>query len=183
MHKTKEIKIIGISGSLRTDSSATKILKEAGGLFPAGVVFDIYSQLEEIPAFNDSNTIPPVVNNFIELISTADGIFFCIPEYAFGVPGALKNALDWTVSSTAFTDKPVALITAASSGDKAHAALLLTLSALGTKMAAGNSLLIPFIRTKINAEGKVTDQALLNVIQLTVDSLMQTITGPLATDH
>ena len=172
---TKRIRIIGISGSLRTDSSATKILKEAGALFPAHVSFEIYTQLEAIPAFNDSNIIPPVVNDLIELITNADGILFCIPEYAFGVPGALKNALDWTVSSTAFTDKPVALITAASSGDKAHAALLLTLSALGTKMPAGSSLLIPFIRTKINAEGKVTDKALLNAIQLTVDSLVQTI--------
>jgi chromate reductase, NAD(P)H dehydrogenase (quinone) len=172
---TKTIRIIGISGSLRPDSSATKILKEAGALFPADVIFDIYAQLEAIPAFNDSNIIPPVVNHFIELITNADGILFCIPEYAFGVPGALKNALDWTVSSTAFTDKPVALITAASSGDKAHAALSLTLSALGTKMPAGSSLLIPFIRTKINAEGKITDGALLNIIQLTVDTLLQTI--------
>jgi NAD(P)H-dependent FMN reductase len=172
---TKRIKILGISGSLRIDSSATKILKEAGDLLPGNVSFEIYSQLEAIPAFNDSNNVPPVVNNFIELITAADGILFCIPEYAFGVPGALKNALDWTVSSIAFTDKPVALITAASSGDKAHAALLLTLSALGTKMPESNSLLIPFIRTKINAEGKIIDRALLNAIQLTVHSLMQTI--------
>ena len=173
---SKKLKILGISGSLRTDSSATKILKEAGALFPAEVSFEIYTQLEAIPAFNDSNTIPPVVHNFIELIANADAILFCIPEYAFGVPGALKNALDWTVSSTAFTNKPVALITAASSGDKAHAALSLTLSALGTKMPAGCSLLIPFIRTKINGEGKVTDPVLLQSLQLTVDSLIQTIT-------
>ena len=174
---SKKLKIVGISGSLRTDSSATKILKETGALFPADVIFEIYTQLESVPAFNDSNTIPPVVNNFIELIANADGILFCIPEYAFGVPGALKNALDWTVSSTAFTDKPVALITAASSGDKAHAALSLTLSALGTKMPAGSSLLIPFIRTKINGEGKVTDPVLLQSLQLIVNSLIQTIGG------
>ena len=172
---TKRIKIIGISGSLRTDSSATKILTEAGGLFPANVTFEIYSHLETIPAFNDSNIIPPVVNNFIELITNADGILFCIPEYAFGVPGALKNALDWTVSSTAFTDKPVGLITAASSGDKAHAALLLTLSALGTKMSANSSLLIPFIRTKIGPGGKISDPELLKAVQLTADTLIQII--------
>jgi chromate reductase len=173
----KKLRIVGISGSLRPDSSASKILKEAGSLFPGNVSFEIYTQLETIPAFNDSNIIPPVVNDLIELITNADGILFCIPEYAFGVPGALKNALDWTVSSTAFSDKPVALITAASSGDKAHAALLLTLSALGTKMKTGSSLLISFIRTKINAEGKVTDKNLLNDIQLTVNSLVQTIAG------
>ena len=97
------------------------------GLVPGQVEFTIYNGLAGIPAFNDSNEMPEPVAEFIKLLSEADGVFFCIPEYAFGVPGALKNALDWTVSSsTAFPDKPVALITAATGGDKAHAAFLLT---------------------------------------------------------
>jgi NAD(P)H-dependent FMN reductase len=94
--------------------------------------------LLSIPAFNDSNEDPEQLRHFIKLLSDADGVFFVIPEYAFGVPGALKNALDWTVSSsTAFPDKPVALITAATGGDKAHAAFLLTLKAMSSKIPEG----------------------------------------------
>ena len=86
--------------------------KCGGRVVPGQVEFNIYNGLAGIPAFNDSNDMPEPVAEFIKLISEADAIFFCIPEYAFGVPGALKNALDWTVSSSiAFPDKPVALIT------------------------------------------------------------------------
>jgi len=109
------------------------------------------------------------------LITEADGVFFCIPEYAFGVPGALKNALDWTVSTTAFSEKPVALITAASQGEKAHAALLQTLTALGTKINEDVTLLISFIRSKLNEKNEIKDIPTLNAIKTIVDSFIQTI--------
>lgn len=171
----KKIKIIGISGSLRSDSSASAIVELVARLVPANVDFEIYRGLEQIPPFNDSKDIPAAVNDFIRLITEADGVFFCIPEYAFGVPGALKNALDWTVSSTAFSDKPVALITAASSGEKAHAALLLTLNAIGTKIPEGATLLISFIRSKLNGKKEVTDIATADAIKETVNTFIKTI--------
>src|ERR1700712_79395 len=170
-----KIKILGICGSLRASSSASAVLNIVGNLFPAHVVFTIYNRIAEIPAFDDSNEIPSSVVDFIKHIETADGVFFCIPEYAFGVPGALKNALDWTVSSTAFSNKPVALITAASQGEKAHAALLLTLSAIGTKIAGGATLVISFIRTKLNEKNEVKDIATLDAIKNVVDSFLESI--------
>ena len=171
-----KIKILGISGSLRSNSSATAILNIVAGLVPDQVEFTIYNGLAEIPAFNDSNEIPETVATFIELLSGADGVFFCIPEYAFGVPGALKNALDWTVSSsTAFPDKPVALITAATSGDKAHAAFLLTLRAMSSKIPEGATLLLSFIRSKLNEKNEVKDKATLDSIRVVVNSLIDGI--------
>jgi NAD(P)H-dependent FMN reductase len=91
-------------------------------------------------------------------ITAADGIIICTPEYAFGVPGSLKNALDWTVSSGSFNEKPLAVITASSSGQKAHAALLDIFTALGAKVAPAATLLISFVRTKVNDKGAVTDE-------------------------
>lgn len=82
----------------------------------------------------------------------------CTPEYAFGVPGQLKNMLDWMVSSSLLVDKPMALITASSVGTHAHAAILLTLGALSAKVIDGATLLIPFIRSKIDGEGNITDE-------------------------
>ncbi|MEO6000250.1 MAG: NADPH-dependent FMN reductase [Chitinophagaceae bacterium] len=114
-------------------SSASAVLKVASKLFPKYVDFTISEGLQTIPAFTDSNDVPPPLTKFIQLIAEADAVFLCTPEYAFGASGILKNAPDWTVSSIAFYDKPDALITAASFGDKAHAALTLTLTALVLK--------------------------------------------------
>ena len=172
----RKIKILGISGSLRTNSSATAILNVAAGLAPEQVEFTIYNGLAEIPAFNDSNEIPETVEAFIKLLSDVDGVFFVIPEYAFGVPGALKNALDWTVSSsTAFPNKPVALITAATGGDKAHAAFLLTLKAISSKIPEGATLLLSFIRSKLNERNEVKDMATLDSIKRVINSLIDEI--------
>ena len=172
----KKIKILGISGSLRSSSSASAILNVVAGLVPEQVEFTIYKDLAEIPAFNDSNEIPGPVENFINQITEADAVFFCIPEYAFGVPGALKNALDWTVSSsTAFPDKPVALITSATSGDKAHDAFLLTLKAINAKVAERSKLLLSFIRSKLNDKNEVKDMATLESIREVVNSLIGSI--------
>ena len=172
----KKIKILGISGSLRSNSSASAILNVVAGLVPEQVEFTIYNGLAEIPAFNDSNEIPETVEAFIKLLSEADGVFFCIPEYAFGVPGALKNALDWTVSSsTAFPDKPVALITASTGGDKAHAAFLLTLKAMSSKIPEEATLLLSFIRSKLNERNEVKDRATLDSIRAVINSLIDSI--------
>ena len=171
-----KIKILGISGSLRSNSSASAILNIVAGLVPENVEFTIYNGLAEIPAFNDSNEIPEPVADFIKLLSEANGVFFCIPEYAFGVPGALKNALDWTVSSsTAFPGKPVALITAATGGDKAHAAFLLTLTAMSSKIPEGATLLLSFIRSKLNEKNEVKDIATLDSIRVVINSLNDAI--------
>ena len=165
-----------MSGSLRANSSASAVLNVVAGLVPEHVQFTIYNGLAEIPAFNDSNDIPETVETFIKLLSDADGVFFVIPEYAFGVPGALKNALDWTVSSsTAFPDKPVALITAATGGDKAHAAFLLTLKAMSSKIPEGATLLLSFIRSKLNEKNEIKDIVTLDSIKAVINSLINSI--------
>jgi len=175
----QKIKILGISGSLRANSSASAILNVVAALIPDQVEFTIYNGLAGIPAFNDSNEIPEPVDDFINLLSETDGVFFVIPEYAFGVPGALKNALDWTVSSsTAFPGKPVALITAATAGDKAHAAFLLTLKAMSTKIPEGATLLISFVRSKLNEKNEVKDTATLDSIKSVINSLIGAIDQP-----
>jgi len=171
----KKIRVIGISGSLRRNSSASTILRIVGSLMPAHVHFHVYSGLGEIPAFDDSPDIPFPVAGFIRQITEADGVFFCTPEYAFGVPGALKNALDWTVSTTAFSDKPVALVTAASQGQKAHEALLNTLTALGTQLGNDSNLLISFVRSKLDQQDQIKDAATLDAVKQVVASFIKRI--------
>src|SRR4030095_11309838 len=83
----------------------------------------IFEGLSDIPHFNpdrDTDDPPKKVADFRRQLKEADGILICTPEYAMGVPGTLKNAIDWTVSSCEFSHKPVALITASSAGPKGH---------------------------------------------------------------
>jgi len=171
----QKIKILALSGSLRANSSATSVLRQTCSLFPSTVECNIYDGLAKLPHFDDSNETPQEVSHFRRLIAEADGVLICTPEYAFGVSGSLKNALDWTVSSGELTYKPVAVITAASVGKNAHASLLLTLSALTATVAEEATLVIPFIRSKLNEKGEIKDANTLNSIKKVVDAFLEAI--------
>jgi chromate reductase len=169
------IKIVAISGSLRSNSSNNAVLRVAAQLVPAEVAFTVYEGLGALPHFNDSIDPADTVKEFRTLLKEADGIIICSPEYAFGVPGSLKNAIDWTVSSGEFVNKPTALITAATGGNNAHAALLLTFTALSANIAEESKLLISFVRYKMNAAGEINDPATIEAIQHVVSSLLHCI--------
>lgn len=79
---------------------------------PENVLVNIYNDLGDLPHFDDEED--DKVNEWRKQINEADGIFICTPEYAFGVQGSLKNALDWTVGTGDLYEKPVGLITASS---------------------------------------------------------------------
>jgi chromate reductase, NAD(P)H dehydrogenase (quinone) len=160
-----KIRILGISGSLRATSSNNSIIKVVAGMMPADVEFEIYKGIVGLPHFDDSPTIPPAVIDFLQQVKEADGIFICTPEYAFGVPGSLKNALDWTVGTGDFVNKPVALVTASSVGDKAHAALLQTLTALSADIVERATLLISSVRSKLNDKGEISDATTFLALQ------------------
>ncbi|GLU52247.1 NADPH-dependent FMN reductase [Dyadobacter frigoris] len=177
----KIIKILAISGSLRSSSTNTNILKIIGEMSAKSVDFQILEGLDTFPHFNpgvDENN--ENVALFRSKIKEADGVIFSTPEYAFGVPGVLKNALDWTVSSGEFNDKPVAAISASplnTGGDKALASLLLTLTALGTLKNEKSYLSIPNIKQKISPEGKLTDNVLQNQLELILNNLLEQISN------
>lgn len=165
-----KIRILGISGSLRADSSNSTLVRLAASLPDPEVEFEIQRGLDGLPFFSperdDANASPEVLA-FRAALKRADGILLCTPEYAFGMPGVLKNALDWTVSSGEFDRKPVAALSASPTyggGDKAHASLLLVLGALSARVAQKGSFPIPAIYKKISKTGEVLDPAILGVL-------------------
>ena len=108
-------------------------------------------------------------------LASADGVLICTPEYAFGMPGSLKNALDWVVSSGELWRKPVAALSASPSalgGEKAHAALLLTLTALEAQTIEAASLSIAFSRSKVTPEGSIKDEATLDALKNCINTLV-----------
>lgn len=152
-------KIIAICGSTKANSSNLKLIKAIAAL--SSTLFDvtIFNDIASIPHFNpDRLAEPPAeVTDFRKLLNEADGILICTPEYAMGVPGSLKNAIDWTVSSMEFSKKPTALITASSLGHKAHASLLETLKIIEADVTDDTQLVISYINIKVNDTG-ITDE-------------------------
>lgn len=168
------INILGINGSIRNNSSSHAVMNEVIKNFPSNTNFTLFSQLANIPAFDGSDSDPDPVAEFKNLIKQAHAIIICTPEYAFGVPGALKNALDWTVGSGDFMNKPVALITASSQGEKGHEALQHILHAISAKLHPASTLLISFIRAKVK-DNEITDLATRESVQKLVSHFIEEI--------
>ena len=104
--------ILGISGSLRTASANTTLLKAAAALAPRHIRLLVYSVIVDLPLFNpdlDGDPAPLTVAKFRSHLCQATGVIISTPEYAHGVPGVLMNALDWLVASGELYNKPVAL--------------------------------------------------------------------------
>ncbi|RWY50115.1 NADPH-dependent FMN reductase [Mucilaginibacter gilvus] len=170
--------IFAISGSLRVGSTNHNILKHVGTLLPPKFDYHIYDALATIPPFDpglDNDTPPQAVAELRGLISNADAIIICTPEYAYGVPGQLKNALDWMVSSGTFVDKSVSLITASLGGDACHAAMLLILGAINSTVIPEATLLIQFIRSKMGADGEIVDGETREEVKRVVEDLLKAI--------
>jgi NAD(P)H-dependent FMN reductase len=172
--------ILAISGSLRNTSSNTNVLKACAALAPDDVKITLYEGLDKLPYFSPEldgeGAIPAAtVQDLREQLKKADAVIFCTPEYAFGVPGVLKNALDWIVSSGEFYDKPTAVISAsplATGGDKANASLVQTLTVMSAIIKEENKLLIPIVRTKMDAAGNVIDKELEASLRQVISSLV-----------
>jgi chromate reductase, NAD(P)H dehydrogenase (quinone) len=155
-------KVLAICGSTRKTSSNLNLIHAIADLTKEKFEIEIFDGLDSIPHFNpdnDNETPPPAVRNFRQQLKAIDGILICTPEYAMGVPGTLKNAIDWTVSSCEFSHKPVALITASSLGENAHESLLKTLKIIESNITDQTQLVIPYVKTKVSRENKITDAA------------------------
>ncbi len=113
------------------------------------------------------------VKDFRKLVEDAEGVIICTPEYVFSLPGALKNALEWTVSTTVFSDKPFAFIIASAHGEKAFESLDLIMSTLlQYKIPEKSRLLIKGGKGKVNEKGEVADPEILQEIKEVVNSLI-----------
>ena len=161
-------KILALTGSTRRDSSNSKLLEFISGQLPDTFETAFFEDLDQLPHFNpdlDTAEPPRAVAAFRAKIADADGILICTPEYVFSLPGSLKNALEWCVSTTLFSRKKVGLITASASGEKGHEQLLLVMKTLEAQFESATELLIQGVRGKINAEGSITDAVTLQQIQ------------------
>src|SRR5256885_10381564 len=110
------MKVLAISGSLRSGSYNSKLLRAAGELLPNDVELEIWDGLKAVPPYDeddDTELAPAAVPRLRDAIAGADALLFATPEYNHSIPGQLKNAVDWAsrpVATNVLRNKPVAVI-------------------------------------------------------------------------
>lgn len=126
------MRLLAISGSLRSQSSNTSLLRALALLAPSTVDITLYAHLDKIPPFNPDRESEEnsILDGFRTTLRESDAVIFSTPEYAHGIPGALKNALDWVVGSGELYEKPAVMCNASSRAVYAQAALKETLTVM-----------------------------------------------------
>jgi NAD(P)H-dependent FMN reductase len=166
-------RVLAISGSLRRASSNSALVEAVGRLAPVTVEVSIYRGLADLPPFNpdlDGDASPEAVTRFRARLSACDAVLISSPEYAHGVPGAMKNALDWVVGSGELVEKPVALINASGHAKHAWASLADTLAVMSARVVLDASITVS-LGSMLDADGIIADAAMSNKLRSAIDAL------------
>ncbi|WP_328689000.1 NAD(P)H-dependent oxidoreductase [Streptomyces caniferus] len=171
------MRLLALSGSLRARSSNGAVLRSALAFWDGPTTT---ADIGSLPHFNpdldgEGATPPAPVATLRTAVAAADALLVVSPEYAHGVPGVLKNALDWLVSSGECVDKPVAVVTASpfpTGGDHANAQLRETLRMMTGEVVAAACREIPAIGPKIDpTTERVKDEATLSDLRAALSHL------------
>ncbi len=171
------IRLLAVSGSLRAASINTALLRAASMAAPQGVSITTFARLGEFPLFNPDaeSPVPAPVQAFREQINVADGVLIASPEYAHGVTGVMKNALDWVVGCEAFVAKPTAVLNASPRATHADAALKETLSVMSADLVMSASIALPVLGAKLDAAGIAGHPELAGALSGALDAMRQHI--------
>lgn len=161
-----ELKLLALSGSLRRGSYNTAAVKALRMLAPQHIKIEIGS-IEKLPLFNpdrDGEAIPSV-DELKSALKDSDGLIIASPEYAHGISGAMKNALDWLVSGTEFPYKPIMLINTSPRAHHAQDALREVLRTMSGILVDKAYVTIPLLSSELDAAGIVQDQEISNALR------------------
>jgi NAD(P)H-dependent FMN reductase len=172
-------RVLAISGSLQARSTNTALVQLARKLASPAVSIEVFDALDSLPYFNpeiDLDPAPAAVRQLRERIAAADGVLLACPEYAHEMPGVLKNALDWLVSSGEMYSKPVAVLCAAPSperGTYVRKALAQTLGAEGAHVVFSATVSVP-----ASERGKEPSSDVRDAVRSALDALVARIPMP-----
>lgn len=181
------MKILAIAGSIREKSYNLALLKSLVNIADKDINIQLFKNLKDIPVFyppaentvsNDAE-VPQPVKHLIAELQSSDGVIISTAEYAHGIPGVLKNALDWLVSTDALVLKPVMVTSVSTSelgGVRSHGPLVLVLSAMNASVVVEASLNIPFAHNKFDNEGKLQDPLSEKALYASLSFLQRSIT-------
>ena len=173
------MKILAISGSLRSGSYNTALLRAAAEEAPRVVELELWEGLKEIPAFDQDDELgpPATVEAFRDAVHNADAVLIATPEYNSSLPGALKNALDWAsrpIATNVFRNKPVAVIGSSAGAFGAvwaQAELRKVLAAMGARVAEVE-LAVGHAHEKLDEHGNLIDGTVRQELRDSVSTLV-----------
>jgi chromate reductase len=173
------MKILAISGSLRAASINTSLLRTAIGLAPASMNITLCPRIGELPLFNPEldSELPSQVISLRAEVNAADALLIATPEYAHGVSGAMKNALDWLVSLETFANKPVAIFNASPRAYHADSALREILKTMSASIIEEASVRIPLFGKEDSVKDLLESQTVTLTIQTALLELHQATLG------
>lgn len=168
-------RFLAISGSLRARSSNGAVLEAMSRLAAPEIAVEIYNTLDTLPHFNpdlDVDVPPPTVGELRRRIGAADGLIISSPEYAHGIPGSLKNALDWLVASVEFPGTLVALISTSPHSLHVNAQLAEVLTTMSARLVPEACVTVPVRGRGADAESIVADPELATALRRALDALV-----------
>lgn len=172
--------IFVIIGSAGKNSANQKLIDYLQQLAKEYFNFTVFKDLKTLPHFDpelSTDDPPKEIIDFRNHIEKANGVIICTPEYIFSIPAGLKNAIEWCVSTTIFSGKPMGIITASASGLKGHEELQLILKTIMAKFTSETTLLIQGIKGKINTDGQVTDETTKVALRKFSDAFRKLVNG------
>lgn len=176
------VRLLAISGSIRRASHCTAVLRSLQPLLPAEATLELFP-LDEIPLYNadlDGDQPPATVARLKEAIKSADGLVVCSPEYNYGIPGVLKNAIDWASRpgfASPLKGKPALIMTASpgtAGGVRAQAQIREALAATLARPLVRQHIAIASVATRVQ-EGQLVDKPTLEIIQAGLQELIEEI--------
>ena len=173
----KPMRLLAISGSLRRASTNTAALEALAKLAPEGVKVLVYRDLAGLPPFNPDDDVedgrkPEPVETLRTLVGASDALIISTPEYAHGLPGALKNALDWLVASETFAGKPIVLVNTSPRAFHAQASLREILSTMAARPIAEAFAAISLTGKAVTAEDILADPVCARRLTESLDALI-----------
>ncbi|HLN79949.1 MAG TPA: NADPH-dependent FMN reductase [Thermoanaerobaculia bacterium] len=175
------MRFLAISGSLRASSSNTALLRALPLVTDPRVVFTFSASLDRLPYFNPDTeelALPASASEWRAEIREHSALVFCSPEYAHGVPGVLKNALDWLVGGVEIVGKPIGVLNTSLPSTTAHASLVETLRVMGGRVIPEASVGIVLRGLKLNAEGLAAHPALSPLLRGAMEALVSAASAP-----
>jgi chromate reductase len=178
------VRIVGISGSLRRVSFSTALLKVLAERGAPAIDIEVVT-LEDIPFYNEDLDIDPAISAVAALkrkVAESDGVLFSTPEYNHGIPGVLKNTLDWLsrpVFESCFKDKPVSIISSSKAftgGVRAQYQLRETLISMHAHLVMGPEVVVGGVHRHFSDE-IYKDEAGLQFMLKSLERLRETVVG------
>ncbi len=171
------IRVLAISGSLRQASTNTAALEALARLAPEGVRVLVYRDLARLPPFNPDDDVeerpkPEPVETLRQLVGGSDAIVIAAPEYAHGLPGVFKNALDWLVASETFAGKRIVLINAAPRAFHAQADLREILSTMAARFVTEAFATLPLTGKAVTADDVLKDAGCVKRLKESLEALV-----------